>query len=78
MSSIHANMDICGRTPAFDRNIVDAVSSRLTAASGAAKSLLLAFRYRLATRRIQRFSDHRLHDIGFERDWDGSVITRQK
>ncbi|MBY5903831.1 DUF1127 domain-containing protein [Rhizobium leguminosarum] len=50
----------------------------MTAASGAAKSLLLAFRYRLATRRIQRFSDHRLHDIGFERDWDGSVITRQK
>jgi hypothetical protein len=78
MSSIQANMDICGRTPAFDRTVVDAVSSRLTAASGTAKTLLLAFRYRLAMRRILRFSDYRLHDIGFERDWDGSVITRQQ
>ncbi|MEZ5777725.1 MAG: hypothetical protein R3E44_05120 [Paracoccaceae bacterium] len=32
-----------------------------------------AFERRLMMRRIARFSDHRLQDIGFERDWDGSI-----
>lgn len=25
-------------------------------------------------RQVSRFSNHRLHDIGFERDWDGSIL----
>jgi hypothetical protein len=28
--------------------------------------------------RIARFPDDRLRDIGFERDWDGSVIAVQR
>jgi uncharacterized protein YjiS (DUF1127 family) len=35
------------------------------------------FRDRLEFHRMKRFSDHRLRDIGFERDWDGSLIRRQ-
>jgi hypothetical protein len=37
-------------------------------------SLVAAIDHRLAMKRIERFSDRRLQDIGFERDWDGSVI----
>ena len=38
-----------------------------------AASLVAAFRHRLAMGRIARFSDQRLKDVGFERDWDGSI-----
>lgn len=38
--------------------------------------LLFALLHRVAMRRIERFSDRRLNDIGFERDWDSSVIHR--
>jgi len=34
-------------------------------------------RDRLELNRMKRFSDHRLRDIGFEHDWDGSLIRRQ-
>ena len=37
-------------------------------------SLVAAFERRLAMGRFARFSDHRLQDLGFERDWDGSII----
>jgi uncharacterized protein YjiS (DUF1127 family) len=42
-----------------------------------AADLISVFRHRLELDRIDRFSDHRLHDIGFERDWDGSLIRRR-
>jgi hypothetical protein len=35
-----------------------------------------AVRLHLAMRRIARFSVHRLDDIGFERDWDGTIRPR--
>jgi uncharacterized protein YjiS (DUF1127 family) len=35
-------------------------------------------RDRLATRRFERFSNHLLRDIGFERDWDGSIIGGER
>ncbi|MBB3590825.1 uncharacterized protein YjiS (DUF1127 family) [Rhizobium sp. BK529] len=35
--------------------------------------LFAALQQQWTMQRIARFSDHRLHDIGFERDWDGSV-----
>ncbi|WP_283193634.1 hypothetical protein [Rhizobium sp. AN80A] len=38
--------------------------------------LLFALLHRVAMRRIERFSDRRLNDIGFERDWDSPVIHR--
>ena len=29
--------------------------------------------YRQAMKRFARFSDHGLQDVGFEREWDGSI-----
>lgn len=47
----------------------------ITAAmSGLAMITSEAIGRRRALRRVARFSDHRLHDIGFERDWDGSIL----
>jgi len=28
----------------------------------------------VSVRRFERYSDHVLQDIGYERDWDGSII----
>ncbi|MBB3644055.1 hypothetical protein FHX14_000214 [Rhizobium sp. BK619] len=35
---------------------------------------VLRLRNRIAVRRFERYSNHLLRDIGFERDWDGSII----
>jgi hypothetical protein len=44
------------------------------AMSGLAMRSTAAFERRRALRRISRLSDRRLHDIGLERDWDGSIL----
>ncbi|MBE1710769.1 MULTISPECIES: DUF1127 domain-containing protein [Mesorhizobium] len=44
------------------------------AMSGLAMRSTAAFERRRALRRISRFSDRRLKDIGLERDWDGSIL----
>jgi len=36
--------------------------------------LVAGIRHRWTMGYLARFSNHRLHDIGFERDWDGSLI----
>lgn len=35
---------------------------------------IIHLRNSVAIRRFERFSTHLLRDIGFERDWDGSII----
>ncbi|TRC85846.1 DUF1127 domain-containing protein [Mesorhizobium sp. WSM4310] len=44
------------------------------AMSGLATRSMAAFERRRVLRRISRFSDRRLRDIGLERDWDGSIL----
>ncbi|MER9948518.1 DUF1127 domain-containing protein [Mesorhizobium sp. M0047] len=44
------------------------------AMSGLAIRISAAVERRGSLRRVARFSDHRLHDIGFERDWNGSIL----
>jgi uncharacterized protein YjiS (DUF1127 family) len=44
------------------------------AMSGLAIGTSAALERRRTLRRVARFSDHRLHDIGLERDWDGSIL----
>ncbi|TPK55965.1 DUF1127 domain-containing protein [Mesorhizobium sp. B2-4-19] len=44
------------------------------AMSGLATRSTAAFECRRVLRRISRFSDRRLQDIGLERDWDGSIL----
>ena len=43
------------------------------AMSGLAMRSTAAFERRRALRQVSRLSDRRLHDIGLERDWDGSI-----
>ena len=45
-----------------------------TAMSGLAIRSTAAFERHRALRRVARLSDHRLQDIGLERDWDGSIL----
>ncbi|AGB45481.1 DUF1127 domain-containing protein [Mesorhizobium sp. B2-3-14] len=47
------------------------------AMSGLATRSLAAFERRRTLRRISRLSDRRLHDIGLERDWDGSILANE-
>ncbi|WP_454858075.1 hypothetical protein [Rhizobium binxianense] len=35
---------------------------------------ILRLQTRIAVRRFERYSNHLLQDIGYERDWDGSII----
>ncbi|TPK93041.1 DUF1127 domain-containing protein [Mesorhizobium sp. B2-4-12] len=44
------------------------------AISGLARRSAATFERRRTLRRISRLSDHRLRDIGLERDWDGSIL----
>lgn len=43
-----------------------------------ATHLLDRFQRYLAMQRIARLSDNQLGDIGFERDWDGSILPRRR
>ncbi|TPM34183.1 DUF1127 domain-containing protein [Mesorhizobium sp. B2-3-4] len=42
---------------------------------GLARRSAAAFERHRALRRVSRFSDRRLDDIGLERDWDGSILA---
>ncbi|TPK71123.1 DUF1127 domain-containing protein [Mesorhizobium sp. B2-4-15] len=44
------------------------------AMSGLALRSAAMFERRRTLRQISRLSDRRLHDIGLERDWDGSIL----
>ncbi|WP_338811460.1 hypothetical protein V2V90_24390 (plasmid) [Agrobacterium leguminum] len=68
----------CGLTFSFHSTIGTRLSTLLSAVTGISRRMRLCLRQRMASRRIERFSDHRLRDIGFERDWDGSMIARHK
>ncbi len=74
MMNTHSNTGDCGGAPSSA--LGPAVSSLLSTMSGMSTGLLFALLHRVAMRRIERFSDRRLNDIGFERDWDSSVIHR--
>ena len=51
------------------------VAKAIRGLAGSAVALLAAnVQRRMATPDFDHFSDRRLHDIGFERDWDGSII----
>ena len=75
MTAIHASLDACNRfAPTPERSPVDAIYALRDAATDLAARLVAGFRHRQTIRAIARFSGSRLHDVGFERDWDGAVI----
>ncbi len=51
-------------------NVIAGLRKRI---AGAAHDPLVKLQHRQATKRLERFSAHRLQDLGFERDWDGSI-----
>lgn len=50
------------------------LKERLIAMPG---SLYEAFMHRRTMMRFSRYSDHLLDDLGYERDWDRTIIPRQ-
>lgn len=75
MSTIHASLDVNDRMVATSvRSPLPAITTLYVATVGLAGDLFARFQHRRTMRRIARFSDHRLHDMGFERDWDGSIL----
>ena len=78
MSNIHAYPNtVDWPEPASDGASATTIESWWRAANGRATRLLAGLQRRWNMRRIERFSDHRLQDVGFERDWDGSIRPRQ-
>ena len=45
----------------------------IDALTGVAGRVVAAHKHRRTQRMIERFSNRRLEDIGFRRDWDGSI-----
>lgn len=80
MSLTHASTDFFDGPAA--RELAHRPLGATVALAGAARdriaSLVAAIRYRSEMRRLDRFSNRTLQDIGFERDWDGTVLPRQQ
>jgi len=53
---------------------LEAFKALRTAVTAFATRLGTGIQHRWTMRTLDRFSDRRLHDLGFERDWDGTVI----
>jgi hypothetical protein len=75
MTNTHAYMAF--RNPiqvALQRPLAEAVTSLRSKATSIASRLAAGFHHRRMMKRFERFSDHDLQDVGFERDWDGSLL----
>jgi hypothetical protein len=58
---------------AVQRPLYDAIASLRSQATIFASRLFANFQHRRMMKRFERFSDYDLQDVGFERDWDGSI-----
>lgn len=77
MSIIHTYDAPCGSlVPVCAPNIRKALTSLFAFVARLAARPMDAVRLHLAMRRIARLSARRLDDIGFERDWDGTIRPR--
>jgi hypothetical protein len=56
------------------RSPLEAFNTLRDAATELVVRLFATLRHRWTMRTIGRFSDRRLRDMGFERDWDGTVV----
>ena len=80
MSLTHASRDIFEGSAAQERvyRPFGAAVALAVTARDRIGGLVAAMRHGAEMRRLDRFSDHTLQDIGFERDWDGTLIKRQQ
>jgi hypothetical protein len=77
MSNLHACADdgtILPRLPA--QRLAGAIETLRMTATRMVSGLVRAVQDLRTPSRISRYSDHLLRDIGFERDWDGSILPR--
>ena len=78
MSTIDATFYTCERAEAPARFSLADFEALRGAMAGFATRLVAQFQHRRTIQRIARFSDNRLLDLGFERDWDGSIIPARR
>ena len=79
MSNAHTYLDAFDRPePAFARLRPAAIEPLRIAVAKRTADLIARFQNHRTMRRIEGFSGRRLRDIGFERDWDGSILPRQQ
>jgi hypothetical protein len=75
LSTLHATLNTCNPVEMTRvRSPLEALNALRTAATTFAARLGAGIRHRWTMRTLDRFSDRRLRDLGFERDWDGTVI----
>lgn len=75
VSIAHAYDEVVGRGAPVTVSLPLAASkSVLKVTAGRAACLLAGIQHIWSMQRIARFSAHRLQDIGFAQDWDGSLI----
>jgi hypothetical protein len=75
VSIVHAYDEVFDRGVSVSaRSSLAAIRSALTVIAERAACLFANIQHVWTMQRIARFSTHRLQDIGFERDWDGSLI----
>jgi hypothetical protein len=75
MTNTHANMAFHNPIQvAVQLPLADAITSLRAKATSIASRLASGFHHRRMMKRFERFSDHDLQDVGFERDWDGSLL----
>jgi hypothetical protein len=79
VSIIHTGIDDYRRVELSPlRAGMTAIRSFGVAAKSEAVRVYDGFRHRRTMHRISRLSDHRLDDIGFERDWDGAILPTRR
>jgi uncharacterized protein YjiS (DUF1127 family) len=70
VSTIHAYAENCTRIETLPMH---RLADALAAMRAGAARLVTRWQDRRTLQRLERVSDHDLADMGFERDWDGSV-----
>ncbi|WP_353646558.1 hypothetical protein [Mesorhizobium sp. WSM2239] len=75
MSTLHAMGSTCNPAEmARVRSPLEAFNTLRNAATVFAVHLSASIQHRGTMRTLDRFCDRRLHDLGFERDWNGTII----
>lgn len=79
MSTIHTSLDT-SEPPSLPsaRGLLIAIDAVFATVRGSADALRAGLVRRRTMAHVARFSDHGLRDIGFERDWDGTIVPLRR
>ena len=74
MSNIHATADASvHQVSSALTTVVDVTATLQATVRTVAMRIVAAIEQRFMQRRLTRLSNHMLRDLGFERDWDGTI-----